>query len=486
MATTFLTLSRQDWPHESGGLDAFYGDPRGANGGADPQWEAANLTTVTPPWSMTSGGAHVSAIRVHRKCAESLSRVLSAIWDLYGRNQDAINAAHLNEFDGSYNFRVNVNAPSKLSVHAYGAALDLAASENPNGKSWTDDGRMLPRPVIDAFLAEGWCWGGDFNATKDPMHFQATFNAHADAPPAPTPGVVAVAPDPAPVTPTPPPAVPVVLTPSAQPLDQLSRMRAFLLNESGIVAEVETFKADLVARVTAFSLRVGASSTQPVAQVPAAPGVALPAAVAPAAPPPPVRRFLNITATVFGGPGDEQPLAYPDVKAGWADRPGVALPFHFVGARPRVRCFANGKTVDCDVVDVGPWFPSHRGPADPYWTTSTRPRAETDGSTNGAGIDLTPAAASALGIDGKGKVDWEFVTVATLASVPIKSPLKSKIVLTNAGALAASGAVAAAIPAGVPVNKAAVAIAVIQVVSQVATIIMRAWFTNSVTPQSVK
>ena len=46
---------------------------------------------------------------------------------------------------------------------------------------------------------------------------------------------------------------------------------------------------------------------------------------------------------------------------------------------------------------------------DPYWMTGTRPKAEsgTDMSgqrTNGAGVALTPAAAAAIGLNGKGKV----------------------------------------------------------------------------------
>jgi hypothetical protein len=62
----------------------------------------------------------------------------------------------------------------------------------------------------------------------------------------------------------------------------------------------------------------------------------------------------------------------------------------------------------CDIVDVGPWNGN-----DPYWETGGRPQAESgvaqDGRrTNLAGIDLTPAAARQLGIDGKGAVEWEF------------------------------------------------------------------------------
>jgi hypothetical protein len=76
-----------------------------------------------------------------------------------------------------------------------------------------------------------------------------------------------------------------------------------------------------------------------------------------------------------------------------------------------VRVFnsATGASVDCDIVDVGPWNTD-----DPYWETGERPQAETGTDrrgrrTNLAGIDLTPAAAQAIGIPGKGKVDWEFI-----------------------------------------------------------------------------
>jgi D-alanyl-D-alanine carboxypeptidase-like protein len=177
---------------------------------------------------------------------------------------------------------------------------------------------MLPRWAIDAFLAEGWSWGGDFSGTPDAMHFQATFNRHADAP-------------------------------QQQP------------------ASISTASGPLTANTT-----------------------------------------FTVTGTVFGGPQDEQPVAYPDVGSDWAKHPGVALPFKFRGSRPKVTVSANGKSVVCPIVDVGPWNTN-----DPYWINAARPQAEsgTDLSgrrTNGAGIDLTPAAAAAIGLDGKGQVVWFF------------------------------------------------------------------------------
>jgi hypothetical protein len=315
-------LSKQDWPREwiNGELDSVYGNPRGSGGRADPAWVQQNLAKIVPPWSMRSDGSAVSQITIHKKCKDSLSRIFNAIWESTGRDQEKIKAAHLDEFDGSYNFRANVNSPSRLSLHAYGAAIDLAAAENPNGAPWRDNGRMLPRWAVDAFLAEGWSWGGDFSGTPDAMHFQATFNRHADAPEA-----------------------------QQQPTS--------ISNASGPLTANTKF---------------------------------------------------TVTGTVFGGPRDDQAVAYADVGPDWANRPGIALPFRFRGPRPKVTVSANGKSILCPIVDVGPWNTN-----DPYWMTAARPQAEsgTDMSgrrTNGAGIDLTPATAAAIGLDGKGQVVWFF------------------------------------------------------------------------------
>lgn len=142
------------------------------------------------------------------------------------------------------------------------------------------------------------------------------------------------------------------------------------------------------------------------AQVQTPPAGVAPTAAAPAG------LQSGITATVFGG----QQSAYggPIIDA----QPGVALPFRFSGARPKVRVTGkkSGQSVDCDIVDVGPWNIN-----DPYWTTGARPQAETGTDmtgrhTNGAGIDLTAAAAKAIGIDGKGLCDWSFIVTTTPAS----------------------------------------------------------------------
>lgn len=133
-----------------------------------------------------------------------------------------------------------------------------------------------------------------------------------------------------------------------------------------------------------------------------------------------LNKQTNITATVFGGTADPNKSAYEDR---WItdDEFGLALPYRFAGDRPQIDVInrSNGRSVICDIVDVGPWMTT-----DQYWAEKARPIAETcwrensplpsgpnKGKVprNGAGIDLTPAAAAEIGLPGRGQVDWAFV-----------------------------------------------------------------------------
>ena len=138
------------------------------------------------------------------------------------------------------------------------------------------------------------------------------------------------------------------------------------------------------------------------------------------------KRCTEIVATVFGGAADPNTSAYDEHDI-TDEEFGVALPIRFkVRPLPRVRVFNGKASVECEIVDVGPWNTD-----DPYWENDERPQAETGvdrrgRTTNGAGIDLTPAAAKALGIPGKGKVDWEFIAPDKLAAEPRRrSPKRS-------------------------------------------------------------
>lgn len=74
-------------------------------------------------------------------------------------------AGFVHTFDGCYCHR-NVRGGRRLSFHAFGAAVDLNASENPLGSE-----SRMHTGIIDIFKNHGWIWGGDFKR-KDPMHFQ--------------------------------------------------------------------------------------------------------------------------------------------------------------------------------------------------------------------------------------------------------------------------------------------------------------------------
>jgi N-acetylmuramoyl-L-alanine amidase len=130
----------------------------------------------------------------------------------------------------------------------------------------------------------------------------------------------------------------------------------------------------------------------------------------------------NVTATVFGGASDPNNSAYDGQPLNDRDF-YVALPWKFPGTRPRVRVHGPNGSAEAEIMDVGPWCTTNN-----YWDLAgdPRPLAETCHSSgtplppdsgpnagkvpsNDAGIDLSPALADAVGIQGKGKVDWEFV-----------------------------------------------------------------------------
>jgi N-acetylmuramoyl-L-alanine amidase len=119
----------------------------------------------------------------------------------------------------------------------------------------------------------------------------------------------------------------------------------------------------------------------------------------------------DITASVFGGSSDPNCSAYDEDKMLNDTDLYVALPDRFEGTRPNVEVInVNNVKAVAEIWDVGPWNID-----DPYWLSGERPQAEsgTDMSgrkTNNAGIDLSPAMAKTLNIDGMGTVSWRFVT----------------------------------------------------------------------------
>jgi len=155
-----------EWPLQRD-CDSFYGNPRGADGGASDRWEGISLVSVPCPWTLRYEGQPVRGIRVHRKCAASLTRVLDAIWQRLGRSQAEMDRVGMSIYGGSYNFR-RMRGLGALSMHAYGCALDFDPAHNALG----DPKPAMDRRVIAEFEREGWEWGGHWSR-PDGMHFQA-------------------------------------------------------------------------------------------------------------------------------------------------------------------------------------------------------------------------------------------------------------------------------------------------------------------------
>jgi hypothetical protein len=74
--------------------------------------------------------------------------------------------------DWGYSYRSNVNNPSELSCHSSGTAIDVNATEHPNGvrNTFTYAQVQTIRKILREVGGVVY-WGGDFT-TRDEMHFE--------------------------------------------------------------------------------------------------------------------------------------------------------------------------------------------------------------------------------------------------------------------------------------------------------------------------
>ena len=148
------------WPLQSqSALLAFYGSPGNEN----------NLDKITFPFATFYQGKQVLSTRVHEDCAHSLMRILEDIQSRHGDNMAIMRIA--SDYAGVYNFR-NKRGGNTYSLHAYGAAIDIAPATNGFKDSWPVRSNM-PLEIIECFYREGWI-SGAAEWGYDAMHFQAT------------------------------------------------------------------------------------------------------------------------------------------------------------------------------------------------------------------------------------------------------------------------------------------------------------------------
>ena len=169
------------WPkQESQAMNSFYGDPDSNKDlTADAKWEATNIVDLVPPYTLyypqevnkvvIKRQTVFKRLRVHKVCKDSLEKILSAVPKEFTAAE--IDAFELDICGGVYNFRLKRGGTS-LSVHSWGAAIDLSHLINAWKKKWRPEVGMMPVRMVKIFGDEGWTFGGTWS-TPDAMHFQA-------------------------------------------------------------------------------------------------------------------------------------------------------------------------------------------------------------------------------------------------------------------------------------------------------------------------
>lgn len=142
----------------------------------DREWERRNLVTVLVPWPVkTAKYGHEQPLRVHRKAAAKFV-------ELFGRWDNAGLLPLIKTYDGTHVTRMKRGQEkaldtSKLSTHAFGAAIDLNARWN--GFNARPAARALPGSLVDLVpiaLEVGFVWGGSWTI-QDGMHFELSADA---------------------------------------------------------------------------------------------------------------------------------------------------------------------------------------------------------------------------------------------------------------------------------------------------------------------
>lgn len=122
----------------------------------DPEYVAANVVSAEVPL--------LGEVRCHRVVAEMLAGAMTQLVEL--------GLGHLVDpggFAGCWNpryIRVAAGTAAGVSRHAWGAAVDLNAPDNPVGSAGTQDPRL-----VEVMAEWGFTWGGLW-LVPDPMHFE--------------------------------------------------------------------------------------------------------------------------------------------------------------------------------------------------------------------------------------------------------------------------------------------------------------------------
>jgi hypothetical protein len=155
----------------------------------------ADLRYVTVSFRGFDGRAHTGELIVHRTVASDVVTVFRRLFAA-GYPIERMHVTTVEERDAAPTGDGNTTAAfacrsavatTRWSEHAYGRAIDVNPFQNPYVKgrlvlpelagAYARRNRGLPGmitaggPVVAAFRAVGWAWGGSWRSSKDYMHF---------------------------------------------------------------------------------------------------------------------------------------------------------------------------------------------------------------------------------------------------------------------------------------------------------------------------
>ena len=145
------------------------------------------------------GCVHVGEVIVNAKVANEVLEIFKQLYKIqypiekmhvmsYYHGSDELSMEDNNS--SAFNFR-EVTDGGKLSMHAYGLAIDLNPKVNPyiknhvvlpaNGQAYVNRDQsvlgMIKKndAVYQLFTSYGWTWGGDWSSLKDYQHFEKAY-----------------------------------------------------------------------------------------------------------------------------------------------------------------------------------------------------------------------------------------------------------------------------------------------------------------------
>ncbi len=103
---------------------------------------------------------------VHRRVVPALEQVIANL-----ENEAAVGRRYTIRAADTWSYNpITIPGTRRFSFHTVGAAIDVNSNTNPYR---TDNVLITDMPAwfVRAWTDAGWCWGGDWEDIKDPMHF---------------------------------------------------------------------------------------------------------------------------------------------------------------------------------------------------------------------------------------------------------------------------------------------------------------------------